>query len=192
MKLVVGLGNPGLAYRKTRHNLGFAVADALLKYFKAKFRSDSQSKCLKARLVFKGVCFLICKPSTYMNLSGESVARLVRANNLSLQDILVLCDDASLELGRIRIRAKGSSGGHKGLASIIKSLNSQEFPRMRIGIASCNDKKGLSEYVLSRFSSSEQKIITGFMRLAQEAVLHWLENGTENAMNRFNFLRNNA
>ena len=188
MKLVVGLGNPGIAYRNTRHNLGFVVADALSEHFKVKFKTDSRSRCLKARPAFKGEYFLLCKPLTYMNLSGEAVASLARAYNVGLRDILVICDDTSLELGRIRIKSRGSSGGHKGLVSIIKSLGSQEFTRLRIGIASSNDKESLSEYVLSRFSSSEQKRVLTSVRTAKESVMCWLENGTEEAMNRFNRL----
>jgi len=186
MKLIVGLGNPGLTYRMTRHNLGFMVADRLNKHFRSRFVIDKRGNCLKTKVCLKGESLIICKPLAYMNLSGNAVARLASRNKIMPQDMLVVCDDINLELGRIRIKASGSAGGHKGLVSVIGALDSQEFPRLRIGIANPRNKSGLSDYVLSRFSSSEKKIISESLEKAEEAVLCWVEDGVQEAMNRFN------
>ena len=179
MKLVVGLGNPGLKYKNTRHNLGFRVVDALLKDFKARTRVDSESSCLKAKLDFKEESFVLCKPLTFMNLSGSTVVKLAQMHRLKPEDILVLCDDIHLELGRIKIKAAGSSGGHKGLESIINSLKSNAFSRLRIGIAAPLSRGELSGYVLAHFSSQEDRVIRSSITKAKEAVLCWLEKGRE-------------
>lgn len=186
MKLVVGLGNPGGAYTKTRHNLGFMVIDSLLDDFGARLKNDAACGYLKIRLDFKKKDFILCKPLTYMNLSGVAVLKLLRKNNLKAEDVLVICDDVRLALGRIKIKAKGSAGGHKGLESIIKSLRSQMFARLRVGVAAPQGQKTLEGYVLSPFTCEEQKVIQGSIEKARQAVLCWLENGTEAAMNRFN------
>ena len=221
MKLVVGLGNPGLAYKKTRHNLGFMVVDAFLKDFGASLRSDQsdgsaclpdrqglvsnsqshqpegsglasnsqshkKSNSLKARLVFKKKDFILCKPLTFMNLSGSAVLKLAVEFKLAPEDILVICDDINLGLGRIKIRAGGSSGGHRGLESISQSLKSRIFARLRIGIAASESREGLSGYVLSPFSHKEQRVIQKSIEKAKEAVLCWLENGVEAAMSNYN------
>ena len=121
-----------------------------------------------------------------MNLSGESVLKLKTINKLNPRDILVVCDDISLELGRLRIRAKGSSGGHKGLNSIIKVLGSNEFSRLRIGISLPEKNQDLGDFVLTNFSSSEKKSIRQSLDTAKEAVLCWLKEGIETAMNKYN------
>lgn len=186
MKLIVGLGNPGPAYRNTRHNLGFMAVDELIKDFSSGFRKDAKNGVLKARLNYRDSDFILCKPLSYMNLSGGPVLKLMRQEKIAPQDILVACDDVNLGLGRIKIRARGSSGGHKGLESIIQSLSSDEFSRLRIGVSSPHGQKDISGYVLSPFSREEQGIIREGIEKARNAMLCWLENGTEEAMNRFN------
>ena len=186
MKLVVGLGNPGAEYRNSRHNLGFIVLDAIAKDFLLEFKLDQNSRSLRTALSFDKENFILCKPLTYMNLSGESVLKLKTINKLAARDILVICDDVRLELGRLRIRAKGSSGGHKGLNSIIKVLGSDEFTRLRVGVSLPKKKQDLSDYVLTDFSSSEKKIIRSTLDKAKDAVLCWLKEGTETAMNKYN------
>ncbi len=186
MKAIIGLGNPGLAYKNTRHNLGFMVADALLQSWKQKFKSDSKTGCLKAKLNFSGEVIFICKPLSYMNLSGKSAKKIVESANIAAGDMLVVCDDVNLELGEMRIRVKGASGGHKGLASIIEELGTENFPRLRIGVASPKGGRELSDYVLSAFSRAEQKTIAAVIEKAKEAIECWAENGIQDAMNKFN------
>lgn len=161
MKLVVGLGNPGLSYKKTRHNLGFIIADAVGEAFNAPLKKDSKSNSLKAKISFRRKDFILAKPLTYMNLSGEAVLRLTQIHKIKPEDILVICDDINLELGRIKIKAKGSSGGHKGLESIIQSLGAENFARLRVGMASAMGRqKEMKEYVLSEFLTKEEKIVS--------------------------------
>lgn len=189
VKAVVGLGNPGQAYRNTRHNLGFMVIDALLEEFEGALKTSVRAKAQKAKVHFKKEDVVLCKPLTYMNLSGEAVLRLSQEFKLHAEDILVICDDIQVALGRIKFKAKGSAGGHNGLASIIQCLKTSEFPRLRIGIAACPRPPDLSAYVLSEFSAQERKVMQGSLRSAKDAVLCWLEEGTETAMNKFNRVR---
>ncbi len=186
MKLIVGLGNPGSEYEFSRHNLGFMAVNELLKYFNARLRNDAANKCLKAILNFKAVDFILCKPLTWMNLSGQAVKNIVLKNKITSRDILVICDDVHLEAGEIKIKAEGSSGGHNGLASIIESLGTRDFNRLRIGVAGPGNSGELSDYVLSDFKSGEYKIIQGALTRARETVLCWLEKGIDATMNRFN------
>lgn len=184
---MVGLGNPGLVYKKTRHNLGFMVVDALLKDFDTRLKSDTKSSSLKAKISFKKKDFILAKPLTYMNVSGEAVLKLTQIHKIKQEDILVICDDINLDVGRIKIKAQGSSGGHKGLESIIKALGAENFARLRIGIVSFGRKqKEIKEYVLSKFLSSEENAISTAIELSKEAVLSWLEYGVEKTMSRFN------
>lgn len=186
MKLIVGLGNPGAVYRNTRHNCGFMAVDALIKDLGGGLRKDAKSATLKAKLSYKDNDFILCKPLSYMNLSGAPVLRLMRQENIAPEDLLVACDDVNLELGRLRLRAEGSSGGHRGLESIIKSLPSDTFSRLRIGVSSPRGQKDISDYVLSPFSKDEQSLMRGAIEKARDAMLCWLENGIEETMNRFN------
>lgn len=186
MKAIIGLGNPGAVYKNTRHNLGFMVADALLEGTKQKFKSDSKTGCLKASLNFSGEVVFVCKPLSYMNLSGKPAKKITEAANIAVSDMLVVCDDVNLEVGKIRIRAKGASGGHKGLASIVEELGTENFPRLRIGVASPTDGRELSDYVLSGFSRAEQKTIGAVIEKAKEAIECWAENGMHEAMNKYN------
>ncbi|TAN62243.1 aminoacyl-tRNA hydrolase [bacterium] len=186
MKLIVGLGNPGTAYRNTRHNSGFMAVDALVKGFAGSFRKDAKCGALKAKLNYKENDFILCKPLSYMNLSGGAVLKLMRREKITPRDILVVCDDVNLDLGRLRLRAGGSSGGHKGLESIIRSLSSDAFSRLRIGVSSPRGQKDISGYVLSPFSKDEQRVMREGIEKSKDALLCWLEYGIEETMNRFN------
>ena len=187
MKLVVGLGNPGPEYRNSRHNLGFMALDALAKDLLLEFKLDKDSRSMRTTTFFNNKeDVVLCKPLTYMNLSGESVLKLKTINKLTARDILVVCDDISLELGRLRIRAKGSSGGHKGLNSITKVLGSNELSRLRVGVSLPKKNQDVSDYVLTNFSSSEKKTIRQALDTAKEAVVCRLKEGIETAMNKYN------
>lgn len=186
MKLVVGLGNPGQEYKNSRHNLGFMALDAISKDLPVEFRLDKESRSMLHGILLGKEEVIFSKPFTYMNLSGESVLKLKTINKLEARDILVVCDDVSLDLGTLRIRTKGSSGGHKGLNSIIKALGSNEFSRLRIGVSLPGAKQDLRDYVLTDFSSSEKKTIRLALDEAKEAVLCWLKDGPEAAMNKYN------
>lgn len=183
MELVVGLGNPGREYRGTRHNVGFEVIDALAKRYRIPVKSR-RNKALVGEGRIAGEEVLLAKPQTLMNRSGESVAGLVRRYRLALEDVLVIVDDVNLSLGRLRIRARGSAGGHKGLRSIIKHLGSEEFARLRMGIGSPD--RDAVEYVLSRFKRAERPSVQAMIRQAAEAVATLLREGVEPAMNKFN------
>jgi PTH1 family peptidyl-tRNA hydrolase len=191
MKVIVGLGNPGRTYAHNRHNVGFRC----LNYF-ARLHSIrlDQRKC-RARVgldKIEGEQLLLAKPRTFMNLSGESVACLVHKHGVSLSDLLVIYDDLDLPLGKIRLRQNGSSGGHKGLNSIISALGSEAFPRVRVGIGRPQVKERLlSEdaiisYVLSDFSPQEEAIIKPVIARVAEAIDCFLTQGIEAAMSKFN------
>ena len=185
MKLIIGLGNPGFRHRHTRHNIGFMVMDRIASDFKIRLRERLfHSLCGKGRV--DGEEVILAKPLTYMNLSGKAVAAICDKEGILPEGLFVISDDIDLSFGKIRLRAKGSSGGHKGLRSIIEELKTEEFPRLRVGIGP-NVREGfLSDYVLRPFNRNERKSIgelTERCRLCAEA---WLKEGIEAAMNRFN------
>jgi len=184
MKLVVGLGNPGWRYRKTRHNVGFNVVDGLAKLASTRVRQRKHNALLgEGVLVSQPI--LLAKPMTFVNNSGEAVKEVLKEYQIPLSGLLVICDDMNLPLGRLRIRRRGSSGGHKGLASICKALQTQDFCRLRIGI-SCNPNEDAYDYVLSKFNSAERKVIAEAQIAAQQAVCVWLEKGVEACMAAYN------
>jgi len=167
-KLVVGLGNPGLAYRMTRHNLGFLAAEALAKRHRVTLRRSAYRGRFGEGQA-EGTPFGVLLPMTYMNLSGESVALAVRAFGLEAKDVLVVSDDIDLPLGKLRLRERGSSGGHNGLLSIIEALGTEDFPRLRIGIGRPKDDMVVS-WVLGYFSPDEHTLIQKAIPLAVEAL----------------------
>lgn len=186
MKLIIGLGNPGTEYAGTRHNIGFALVDALAAAHKIKV--DQRITGVRAR-VGRGIIaeqpVMLVKPQTFMNLSGEAVAPLMRREAVPLSDILVLSDDIHLPVGKLRLRSKGSAGGQNGLKSIAAALATQEWARMRLGVG--EPPPGLQvDWVLGRFSKSDQKMTDEMLILAMGAVEVWLTEGIETAMNRFN------
>lgn len=185
MKLIVGLGNPGKKYEATRHNIGFVVVSALADKWKIKLNS----KVFKS-FVGKGKFFkedvIIALPQCYMNNSGEVVAPLLSRKKVKLKDLLVICDDVNLSLGIMRIRAKGSSGGHKGLESIIGRLGTGEFSRLRMGIGEKGLKGNLSDYVLLPFDKNEKQILGEVVNSAVSCCEIWIREDTERAAHYFN------
>lgn len=184
MKLIAGLGNPGNEYEGTRHNIGFMVADALAERLGASIRRKKFNAMVE-EVYAEGTKLLLVKPQHYMNRSGHAVATAAGFYKLASTDVLVVTDDMALDVGRIRLRAKGSSGGHNGLKDIIARIGSDNFPRLRVGIGD-SGQMDAADYVLSRFSADEREIIDGVVQTAVEAVLCWLRDGVDIAMTRYN------
>ncbi len=200
-KLVIGLGNPGLEYHDTRHNIGFDIVDSIVSKTKIEFeevRSGWMDKWLKRgsrpadgeRLLgfgrYQSIPFGVLKPLTFMNRSGSAIIPVMRNFGLKPEDILVIVDDLNLPLGKIRVREKGSAGGHKGLTDIESRLSSGNFPRLRVGIGSNFGRGQQSDYVLSEFESDELEIKRLSVDLSRDAALTFIGKGTKVAMNRFN------
>jgi len=192
MKLIVGLGNPGRGYAHNRHNIGFMCLGDFARKQGIRFdRKRGKARTGIGEVAGEGV--ILAKPQTFMNLSGESVSRLVSGFDIALDDLLVVHDDLDLTLGKIRLRRGGSSGGHKGVDSIISSLGNQDFPRLRVGIgrpASDENRtesgEGIISYVLSDFTPVEKQIVTQVIPRVSEAMLYLLTEGLLPAMNRYN------
>lgn len=186
-RLIVGLGNPGKEYQDTRHNVGFLVLEALAKQESASFKKKS-SLSYAAEISWKGEKLALVKPLTFMNLSGQAVREFVDRLELSWQtEIIVIVDDADLEFGKLRFREKGSSGGHRGLASIAESLGGIQFPRLRIGIGRPSaGEVPLKDFVLDAFTGEEKKELPAIMERAVSAILLWVEQGPRAVMNQFN------
>lgn len=184
--LIVGLGNPGAKYDRTRHNAGFRALDRLSK--KLSCRVDKgKFQALTGQCSFNGLKLVLLKPQTYMNLSGDAVAQAARFYKLPPERIIVLYDDIALEPGRLRIRADGSAGGHNGMKSIISRLGTQVFPRVKIGVgAKPHPEYDLADWVLSTFSAQEEKALEPIWEKAAEAALAVATLGTEKAANQFN------
>lgn len=180
VRLIVGLGNPGKEYENTRHNVGFMVLDTLLRG-RSEWRREGAWDALVAS--WDGAIF--CKPQTYMNLSGRSVAGLVRFFKIPIESILVVSDDMALPLGKLRIRLRGSAGGHNGLKSIFESLDTSEVARLRVGIGEPPGAEAVG-HVLGRFSQSEEAALSEALARAQDAVLCARSDGLMRAMNAFN------
>ncbi len=169
MKLVVGLGNPGLKYRKTRHNIGFMVIDELLRVIGEKAKFDSKFNAEIVCTHFQKEKVVIAKPSTFMNLSGESVTRMMKYFNIGIADIIIIVDDVHLETGKLRIRELGGHGGHNGLRNIIGLLHSEEFKRVRIGVGN-NPSMPLDQYVLGQFTKDQAITLSKTVRDATEII----------------------
>ena len=192
MKLIVGLGNPGRRYVNNRHNVGFRCLD----YFARRQGISTNHRRARSKLgigEIEGTKVVLAKPGTFMNLSGEAVAAIMRYYRLPAEDLLVIYDDLDLSLGRIRIRERGGSGGHKGMKSIISCLGSQDFPRIRVGIASQEDAAdALSitvdtvEYVLSDFAAGEKPVIREVYPKVADAIVCIIRDGVAAALNKFN------
>ena len=188
MRLVVGLGNPGDRYRRTRHNVGFMVADALAaRSGVARWREEADAWTAEARV--GGEDALLVKPGTFMNRSGVAVERLLAARGGGAGDLVVVLDDVALDLGTLRVRERGSHGGHNGLRSLIEMLGSDEFPRVRVGIQKGEPQQDLAEYVLSEFPEDDVLVVQEMVGLAGDAVECLIREGAGEAMNRFNGAR---
>ena len=184
--LIVGLGNPGPKYEMTRHNAGFLMLDAIAEHFNIEVRRV-KFKGLYGKGTIAGQSAVLLKPSTFMNLSGQSVTEAAAFYKVPMDRVVVLFDDISLEPGRLRVRAEGSAGGHNGIKSIIQELGSQDFPRVKIGVgAKPNPEYDLAAWVLSTFSASEEKALAVSLKNAADAALSIIDNGVPETANRFN------
>ena len=186
MKLVVGLGNPGEQYRDTRHNVGFDVIDRLAADHELSFEvGPARALQAKWRLA-TGDAVLLAKPLTFMNLSGEAAGSLCRYYKVALEDLLVVCDDVNLPLGRLRVRATGSEGGHNGLKSMAQHLGTIDYARLRIGVGRGEIRRDLADHVLARFAPDERPGIDDAVARAASAVETWVVDGLAKVMNTFN------
>lgn len=186
MKLIVGLGNPGDEYRLTRHNIGFLALEEFASFNNIKFKTNKRFNALVGEGLAGKEKILVAMPQTFMNLSGISVRAMLDWLKIGAGDMFVVVDDIALPFGAIRIRPKGSSGGHKGLNSIINSISAQGFPRMRIGILGRKNIRDLSSYVLARFNRTEQKNLPRILDAASQACGCWIKEGVDAAMNQYN------
>ena len=186
-KLIVGLGNYTSEYRNTRHNVGFDAVDSLCESLNCGL-SYEMFNGLFGKVIIKNVEYFIAKPLTFMNLSGEFVSQISNYLKINVNDIVVICDDVNINLGKLRIRKSGSSGGQKGLKNIIEKLKSEDFTRIRIGIGKPNNKKiSLADYVLSKFSRDEKPIIKQTIDTATNILIEYLNhNNLDELMNRYN------
>ena len=184
--LIVGLGNPGREYEKTRHNVGFRTVELLAKQAGCKI-DRARFRGMIGSCTLAGQKILLLKPETFMNASGEAVQLAAMFYRIPISHILVLSDDISLPVGKIRVRAEGSAGGHNGLKSVIAHLGSQDFPRVRIGVgAKPHPDYDLADWVLSSFTAEEEKALAPAIENAAAAVLELIQNGPQSAASRFN------
>ena len=184
--LIVGLGNPGADYAKTRHNAGFMLADLLAKRWRADWSAGKKFQSRVAKAERDGRRVVLCEPQTFMNASGEAVSAVVDCYQVPLRHLLVAVDDADLPLGEIRLRSRGSSGGHHGLESIEQRLGSRDFARLRIGIGRQKGAREITDYVLGRFGSTEAALVDKVLTVACDQVDCWLSAGIQKAMSQFN------
>jgi PTH1 family peptidyl-tRNA hydrolase len=189
MKMIVGLGNPGRRYEGTAHNLGFEVADILARRWSLSFRESKRAKAEVAEGVIGNRPVVLVKPLTFMNLSGEAVAALTRQAEMAEDDLLVMTDDVSLPIGRLRIRPGGSHGGHNGLRSIVERLGHDRFARLRVGIRPSWEIEDLVQFVLSRLPPLERNQLGEMADLAADAAESWLREGAAVTAEKFNGLR---
>jgi peptidyl-tRNA hydrolase, PTH1 family len=184
-RLIVGLGNPGREYQGTRHNVGFDLVDLIARIYKMNVTKSSGNALIGDGMVGGDRLYLM-KPQTYMNLSGEALSHFLRNKPLPSSHIMVITDDIHLPFGKIRLRMAGSDGGHNGLKSIASHLRTRDYPRLRIGVGSPGDPAHQVDYVLGKFSRSEQKQMEETLETAAAAVSVWMAEGGEAAMNKFN------
>ena len=185
MKIITGLGNPAMKYAGTRHNIGFGVIDELADRWNIRV-ADSRMRGLAGSGIIAGEKVILVKPMTFMNLSGECVRPFVDYYKLEPEDLIVCYDDISLDVGMIRVRGKGSAGGHNGMKNIILHLGTEAFPRVRVGAGEKPQYMDLADYVLSRFPSEELPTVRASIRDAADAVEIMIEEGLQPAMNRYN------
>ncbi|WP_434689788.1 aminoacyl-tRNA hydrolase [Hungatella sp. SB206] len=185
MYLIAGLGNPTREYEKTRHNVGFEAIDILADKAGTTV-TEKKHKALYGKGYIGGQKVVLAKPQTYMNLSGESVREIADFYKIEPENIIILCDDINLSEGQLRIRLKGSAGGHNGLKNIISHLGTQEFPRIRIGVGEKPRGMDLADYVLGRFPKEQQAVMEEAYRDAAEAACMMIEDGADAAMNHYN------
>ncbi len=182
--LVVGLGNIGSKYKMTRHNIGFEIVDYLSNKEKLPFETFKLAE--KTILQKKGKKIVLIKPNTYMNLSGKSVKYWMNKEKIPIENLLVITDDLNLPFGKLRIRSKGSSGGHNGLKNIEEILGSQNYPRLRFGISNKEKNKNKVDFVLNKWNEIENKSIEDYLSESCEIILSFIFYGIQNTMNKFN------
>lgn len=186
MKLIVGLGNPGREYEWTRHNLGFLVLSHLAKEYRLKFSKSPTIQGLVAEAKIHNHDVMLLMPLTYMNHSGAALRQASEQKGISFEDVLVVCDDFHVDFGQMRLRSKGSDGGHNGLASIIEELMTKDFARLRLGIGAPARKEGTVDFVLGEFNQKEKEALHDFVQRAAQCCIVWLSEGTTKAMEQFN------
>ncbi len=187
MKLIIGLGNPGRIYTESRHNIGFSVVKALSKVYKIPLKKDNNVFSLSGKGIVEGHVLALALPLTFMNLSGIAVSALIKKYKISLENLLVVCDDLDLGLGAMKIRPCGSSGGHRGLRSIIESLGSEDFARLRLGIGRPAHRNiDMADYVLSSFPRKDKEEVVEIIDVACDCCLTWVTKGITESMNIFN------
>ena len=186
MKLIVGLGNPGAEYRDTRHNVGFTVVDALATRWRVADGWREKFEALQVKTAAGGEQVILAKPLTFMNLSGHAVAGLAGFYKIDPADIFIVTDDVALPVGRLRARRDGGAGGHNGLKSLIQSLATQAFPRMRVGVGRGDGRRDLADHVLGRFEADERDTVSAAVLRAADASEMFLSEGIERVMNVFN------
>ena len=186
LHLIVGLGNPGADYARTRHNAGFVLVEKLAERWRATWSLEKKFNARIARSEFGGRRAVLCEPQTFMNLSGEAVVAVLQFYRIAPAQLLVAVDDADLPLGEIRLRERGSSGGHHGLESIEQHLDTRDFARLRIGIGRLDGAREISNFVLGKFGPEEMKLAEKVFTVAGEQAECWLTAGTQKAMSQFN------
>ena len=191
MKLIVGLGNPGFIYRHGRHNIGFLVVKRLAKLHKISLKKDRQTFSITGKGKIDGQGLILAMPVTFMNLSGVAVVSLLKKYRIDLDNLLIICDDIDLEFGRLKIKPSGSSGGHRGLKSIIDKIGSQEFSRLRMGIGRPLKSIKAAEYVLSAFNRREKTQLREILEMASSCCRLWVRKNITETMNIFNARSNN-
>jgi PTH1 family peptidyl-tRNA hydrolase len=190
LKIIVGLGNPGLSYEGTRHNIGFKVVDLFSTKYGAAFKQDKHLSAETAKYKYDSQDILLVKPLTYMNLSGQAVVAVKNWYKVELSDILIIHDDVSLPLGKIRLQKHGGAGGQHGVESIIEHFGDQRnFDRLKIGVGPDPGGERRKDYVLSAFLANEQELLLSSLSLADRATLVWLEKGIDVAMNQCNGIK---
>lgn len=185
MKIIIGLGNPTQEYAGTRHNVGFSVIYNISDYYDIKV-DTKKHKALIGKGMIEGEKVILAMPQTYMNLSGQSVRELVDYYKCTNEDIIVIYDDISLDVGKLRIRTKGSAGGHNGIKNIIAQLGTDVFTRIKVGVGEKPARMDLADYVLGRFSKDEQPVIREGADKARQAAATIISEGAQSAMNKFN------
>lgn len=186
VQIVTGLGNPGSDYVRTPHNVGFRVIDRVAERCSAAWRNEGKFSALVARVKWEGRDLLLVKPQTFMNLSGESVGKIMRYYDGTLADLIVISDDADLPVGRLRLRTEGGTGGHRGLQSIIDCCGGKTFARVRVGVGRSVHGGTLADHVLARLAPEEEETMQRAEAVAAEAVLFAVRQGMDKAMNKFN------
>jgi len=185
MKAIIGLGNPGMKYAGTRHNIGFDAVTAIADKYNLSI-NNKKFKGVYADGHIAGEKVLLVQPQTFMNLSGECVREVADFYKLNPDEIIIICDDINLDVGRLRIRKKGSAGGHNGLKNIIAHLGTEEFPRIRVGVGEKTEGWDLADYVLARFDKDSEPVIREALANVVGAVETWISEGIDAAMNRYN------